>query len=81
MIQKQPVPLPSIEQDAQCVVAVLAGGLGFQKRLRSMGVREGKKLRIVAKHPFAGPLVVEVDGRKITIGRGMASKIAVEPEA
>lgn len=45
-----------------------------------MGVKEGKTVRIVARHPFAGPLVVEVDGKQITIGRGMAQRITVAQE-
>ena len=58
-------------------IATLHGGFGFQNRLRSFGITEGKKVRMVAKHPLAGPLVVEVEHRQITIGRGMAQKIQV----
>ncbi len=65
--------------DAATVLA-LHGGCGFQRRLRSVGIREGKTVRMVARHPFAGPLVVEVDGRQITLGRGMAQRIAVAQE-
>jgi ferrous iron transport protein A len=50
----------------------------FQRRLRTLGIREGKSLKIVAIHPFAGPLVVEVDGREITLGRGIAQRIIAE---
>jgi ferrous iron transport protein A len=62
-------------------VMALQGGHTFQERLRSLGVKEGKTLLMVAKHPFAGPLVVEVDGRQITIGRRMAQRILVGPAA
>jgi ferrous iron transport protein A len=44
-----------------------------------MGIREGKVLKMVASYPFAGPLVVEVDGREITLGRGIAQRIIVNP--
>lgn len=55
----------------------LEGGCRFQQRLRTLGLKEKKKLRVVAIHPFRGPVVIEIDNRKITIGRGMASKILV----
>lgn len=58
----------------------LVGGYGFQRRLRTMGLREGKVIKVVTTHPFGGPFVVEVDGRQTTIGRGMAQKIIVEVE-
>jgi len=31
-------------------ITALRGGCGFQNRLRSFGITEGKKVRIVAKH-------------------------------
>ncbi|OGV44165.1 MAG: hypothetical protein A2X48_02560 [Lentisphaerae bacterium GWF2_49_21] len=62
-------------------ITALRGGCGFQNRLRSFGITEGKKVRIVAKHPLSGPLVLEVEHRQVTIGRGMAQKIKVTREA
>lgn len=60
------------------IVLSLEGGSCFQQRLRTLGLKEKKKLRVVAIHPFRGPVVIEIDDRKISIGRGMASKILVE---
>jgi len=60
------------------IVRFIDHGTSFQRRLRAMGIREGKSLKIVAVHPFAGPLVVEVDGREITIGRGIAQRVLAE---
>jgi ferrous iron transport protein A len=45
-----------------------------------MGIREGVRIKVVAVHPFAGPLVVEIGGRQITLGRGIARKIMVRAE-
>lgn len=56
----------------------LDGGQHFQRKLRTMGIREGKVIAILAKQPLGGPVVVEIDGRDTTIGRGMASRIVVE---
>jgi ferrous iron transport protein A len=67
----------NIDTGDTATIARLAGGRGCQRKLRTMGIREGKHIRVGTKHPFVGPLVVEVEGRKTTIGRGMAQKIRV----
>ena len=77
MSPEEPVALASLKQGEKAVVLSLAGGLGIEKRLRSLGIREGKEVCLDAKHHFSGPLVIDVDGRQITIGRGMAAKIMV----
>ncbi|MFA7158168.1 MAG: FeoA family protein [Kiritimatiellia bacterium] len=77
MSPEEPLSLASLKQGEKAVVHALVGGFGFGKRLRSLGIREGKEICLDAKHHFCGPLVVDVDGRQVTIGRGMASKIIV----
>lgn len=69
--------LTQLKQGDTATVVALLGGQSFQQRLRSTGIKEGKTLHLVARHPFSGPLVVEVDGRQITLGRGMAQRISV----
>jgi len=54
------------------------GGIGFQKNLRSRGIREGKIVEVIAKQPIGGPIVISIDRRKTAIGRGMANKVIVE---
>jgi len=56
----------------------LTGNFGWVKRLESMGVREGQKVRKIACQPFGGPVVVEIGGCCVSMGRGIASKINVE---
>ncbi len=56
----------------------VSGGFGWEKRFDSLGIRRGRKLRKIACQPFGGPVVIEVDGSKISLGRGIASKIEVE---
>jgi len=56
----------------------LEGGYGFKRNLRIKGIKEGKNIKIIARQPIGGPLVVEVDGMQTVIGRGMARKIFVE---
>ena len=59
-------------------IVELDGGYVFQRKLRTMGIREGKVLRVVAMHPVGGPFVVDVEGEVVAIGRGMVRRIFVE---
>ena len=68
-------PVTSLETGNTAVILRLEGGHWFQNKMRVMGIREQKTIRLVAKHPFNGPVVVEVDEREITIGRRMANNI------
>ena len=50
----------------------------LQKRVAGMGIRVGKKLRMVTKQPIKGPFDVVVDGAETSLGLDMAGKITVE---
>ncbi len=69
--------LAALHQGARATVAAIQGGAAFQHRLRSVGLKEGKALRVVAKHPLRGPMVIDVEHRQISIGGGMAHKVVV----
>ena len=58
----------------------LDGGIEFQNKLASLNIRIGKTIKMIISQPLRGPVVIEIDGRRITIGRGMAMKIFVEAE-
>jgi len=68
-------PITSLETGTTAVILKLEGGYIFQKRMGAIGIREQKTIRLVAKHPFHGPVVIEIDGREITLGRHMAEHI------
>lgn len=70
-------PITNLQEGMEASILRLAGGMSFQRKLRTMGIREGKIIKILTKQPFRGPIVVEIDNRKTTIGRGMAQRIIV----
>ena len=72
------IPLTELPEGKKARIEKIEGGYGFQRNLRARGIREGKIVEIVAKHPLHGPIVISVDGRETTMGRGMAEKILVE---
>ncbi|GEM_PF-6459454 len=45
--------------------------------LQPLGLREGKSVRLHAKSPLGGPLILEVDGRLLAVARRAASDIVV----
>jgi len=49
----------------------------FKNRLRDLGIHKGQMGQILNKS-FFGPIEIDLDGRKIAIGRGMSKKIFVK---
>ncbi len=54
------------------------GGHGFVRRLQEMGLVPGQIVEVVRNAPI-GPVEVAVMGTELAIGRGIASKILVQP--
>lgn len=54
------------------------GGVGLEHKLRQLGLFPGDNARVVRHAPLGGPVLVEVEGRSIALGRGVASKVVVE---
>ena len=70
--------LIDVKDGSVCIVTGINAGINLIRRLEMLNIRVGKEIRKVTQQPLYGPVVLEVDGRRITIGRGMASKILVE---
>jgi len=58
------------------VVRKLAGGWGFMSRLATLGFTPGAELTMVQNFG-RGPLIVNIRGTRIALGRGEAAKVAV----
>ena len=54
------------------------GGHGMERHLSQLGFLPGNKVRIIRSAPFRGPLLIEVEGREIVLGRRVAAHILVE---
>ena len=59
-------------------VKAIYNDVDWGKRIESMGIRKGRLIRKIANQPFGGPVVIEVDGMKISLGKNIAAKIEVE---
>lgn len=72
------VPLTSLLPGERARIVALGHGKGRQHHFRTMGLMEGKIVRVIATQPARGPFVIDVEGTQIAIGRGMAHHIVVE---
>lgn len=67
-----------LEEGKTAKIIGIQGGHRVQNQLRSIGILEGKDIAVVTHHPFKGPIVVKVDRKMISLGRGLACRIMVE---
>ncbi len=71
--------LVNIADNRWVTISGYAGGRGLESKLRQYGLFPGDRARVIRRAPLGGPILVEVDGREIVLGRGVADKILVEP--
>jgi len=72
------VPLLSMKRGDRGRIAQLIGGAGFQSNLRARGIREGKIIIVQQVQPWGGPVLINVEGEQVALGRGMAHNIIVD---
>ena len=73
------LPLSLLSPNQRARVVSVSGGRGLVKRLNDMGFSPGAEVAVLNR-AMAGPLMVMVRGTKVAIGRGLATKIMVNPE-
>lgn len=70
------VPLTALEPGEGGQVYALGGGHGAARRLAELGLTPGERVRVLSAGR-GGPILVEVRGTRIALGRGMAAKVLV----
>ncbi len=66
------------EQNTWVQVTGVKGGRGLQEKLIQYGFFIGDRVRVLRRAPLGGPLLIEVSGREMALGRGVAERIEVE---
>jgi ferrous iron transport protein A len=61
-------------------VIIIDGGQRVRAHLNSLGIHVGDWVRVVERAPFRGPVLVEVNGTRFALGRGVAAKVHVDYE-
>jgi len=70
--------LDTVDVRKQARVMSIDGGLRVRAHLNTLGIHVGDWLTVVERAPFRGPVLVEVNGTRLALGRGVASKVQVE---
>ena len=72
------ISLDHVKQGEKAVVVDFEGGQKISERLSSMGVRKGAIIEIVSSQA-GGQIVAAVEESRFVIGRGMSTKVMVQP--
>ncbi len=70
--------LDKIFESRKARVIDIQGGQGIRQRLGQMGIHPGDTITILRFGALRGPILVEVHGSQVALGRGIASRIIVE---
>jgi ferrous iron transport protein A len=58
-------------------VVEIQGGWGIRQRLNRLGIHPGDKIVVRRSGIMGGPILVQVHGTEVAVGRGMARKVLV----
>lgn len=73
--------LIDIEKGIQVKIASFEGEPRYMTKLNKYGLYPGDLARVVRFAPFDGPVLLEVRGMEIALGKNIAERILVEVEA
>lgn len=69
--------LVQVERGEKVILNHIAYGKHLRKKLQDMGLTPGVEFSVVTR-TLRGPLIIEVRGARLALGRGIAEKIDVE---
>ena len=70
--------LDSVGVKRRARVIMIDGGHRVRAHLNTLGIHIGDWLTVIERAPFKGPVLVEVNGSRLALGRGIAAKIRVD---
>ncbi len=70
--------LVQLGNNEQGEISSVEGGVTAKEKLETLGIRPGKKVRKVSSQAFRGPVVINIDGRNIAMGHGLAQKVIID---
>lgn len=70
--------LDQVYENRKAKVVDIKGGAGIKQRLSQMGIHPGDEITMLRYGVLRGPILIEVHGSQVALGRGIASRIMVE---
>jgi ferrous iron transport protein A len=71
------MPLAMASPGKLLTVISVNAGRGLQRRLGDMGLTPGVQVRVMNSQ-YAGPVLIDLRGSRVGLGRGVAQKILVK---
>ncbi len=75
---KKQIPLSELGRNKRGRVNEIEGGRGVKTRLSQIGIHPGDIVTVVRYGAMRGPMVIEVHGFQLALGRGVAAQVLVE---
>ena len=73
------MPLAILSENEEAKVVEVRGGRGLVRRLSELGFTPGAKVKILFSNS-PGPVLIDVRGSRIALGRGLLMRIIVDSE-
>ena len=71
--------LDQLRPGDEAYVVDIRAGRGLQRRLNHLGIHTGDTVRLSGRGAFRGPLLVQIHGMQVALGRGVARHVLVRP--
>ncbi|RKX70180.1 ferrous iron transport protein A [candidate division WOR-3 bacterium] len=71
--------LTELKPGDEGIVMGISGGRGMMRKLESLGIRIGVKIKKISSQLMGGPVIVQVGNTRVAIGYGMAHRILIRP--
>jgi len=72
------INLDLIKEGQKVKVVNICGGWGIRQRLGCLGIHPGDIITVKKSAIMRGPILVNVHGNQVALGRGVARRILVE---
>ncbi len=70
--------LNSVAVRRKARVRMIEGGQRVRSHLNTLGIHVGDVLEVVERAPFRGPVLIQLNGSRVALGRGVAGRILLE---
>lgn len=72
------MPLMMMQSGQKAILKDICWGAKMKQKLQSMGLTPGTPVSIISAGK-RGPVIIDVRGSRLALGRGIVSKIEVDP--
>jgi ferrous iron transport protein A len=79
-MKRRLLSLVDLKEGQSGAIVLINGGRMAVKRLADLGLTPGTEIEILKKIPYHGPVEIQARGSNLVLGRGIATKVMVEPK-